>query len=114
MSFTVKVDAAARDANVNVYAPRFSKNYPSSEKVMAVTIFHRISAPLVLIGSLSESDVALHESFDAAQAHVETELKERVPSILSQVMCKRYDGRVFILRERFKLAAHLAENLSAA
>src|SRR5262249_31587722 len=53
----------------------------------------------------SESGVALHESFDAAQAHVETELKERVPSILSQVICKRYDGRVFIFWERLKLAA---------
>src|SRR5262249_49350228 len=69
MSFTVRVDAAARDANVNVYAPRFSKIYPSSEKVMPVTIFHRISAPLVLSG-FSESGVALHQTFGVAQAHV--------------------------------------------
>jgi len=109
----VRVDAAARDANVNVYAPRFSKIYPSSESD-GYTIFHRISAPLVLSGFLSESGVALHESFDAAQAHVETELKERVPCILSQMICKRYDGRIFIRRERLKLAAHLAENFSAA
>jgi hypothetical protein len=38
---------------------------PNCERAMAVTIFRPISAPLVLSGSLSESRVALYESFDA-------------------------------------------------